>query len=218
MAAKQSVCKNCGCYYDNEPIIEVDTWNVGHYGCTMANAPRRIIGYEEITLCPHCGHDSAKNERVENQHKRDDYRKNYYDKLILTATLEGRVIKDIRNQCYFTPEEFEQLAQYEDTSSYKLETLDEMKLWIQARHIHFNNKLAELKKYESFMRRNDCLENQTDKKIVMHVCPECGTKMIVRNGKFGDFLGCLAYPNCKGTRNLDGTTRASVPFNTNFRR
>ncbi len=30
-------------------------------------------------------------------------------------------------------------------------------------------------------------------------CPQCGSKMALRSGKFGKFYGCTAYPNCKGT-------------------
>ena len=29
-------------------------------------------------------------------------------------------------------------------------------------------------------------------------CPECGKDMIPRKGRFGYFLGCSDYPNCKG--------------------
>lgn len=33
-------------------------------------------------------------------------------------------------------------------------------------------------------------------------CPKCGGKMYVREGKYGKFLGCADYPNCKGTRQI----------------
>lgn len=33
-------------------------------------------------------------------------------------------------------------------------------------------------------------------------CPRCGRPMAVRRGRNGDFLGCLGYPECKGTRPL----------------
>ncbi len=29
------------------------------------------------------------------------------------------------------------------------------------------------------------------------VCPNCGSKMLLREGRFGPFLGCSAYPQCK---------------------
>ena len=33
-------------------------------------------------------------------------------------------------------------------------------------------------------------------------CPKCGSSLIKRNGKFGEFWGCLNYPNCEFTRKL----------------
>ncbi len=32
-------------------------------------------------------------------------------------------------------------------------------------------------------------------------CPKCGNRLVVRNGEYGEFLGCSNYPNCKYTRN-----------------
>ena len=29
------------------------------------------------------------------------------------------------------------------------------------------------------------------------ICPRCGNKLVLRNGKYGEFLGCSNYPNCK---------------------
>lgn len=34
------------------------------------------------------------------------------------------------------------------------------------------------------------------------LCPRCGMAMKVRHGKFGSFLGCTNYPNCKGIVNI----------------
>ena len=31
-------------------------------------------------------------------------------------------------------------------------------------------------------------------------CPKCGSSLIKRNGRFGEFWGCLNYPNCKFTK------------------
>ena len=32
------------------------------------------------------------------------------------------------------------------------------------------------------------------------VCPRCGSKMLLRSGKYGQFYGCSKYPYCKSTR------------------
>lgn len=33
-------------------------------------------------------------------------------------------------------------------------------------------------------------------------CPLCGAMMVERKGKYGRFLGCSSYPDCKGTQRL----------------
>ena len=33
-------------------------------------------------------------------------------------------------------------------------------------------------------------------------CPECGNKLIKKRGKFGYFIGCSNYPNCRFTRKI----------------
>lgn len=38
-------------------------------------------------------------------------------------------------------------------------------------------------------------------------CPECGEPLKERWGRRGKFLGCSAYPDCRYTRNLDGSER-----------
>lgn len=48
-----TTCSKCGCIYSLKEEYEIDTWNIGHYGCTPANAPRRFKGYKDPG-CPHC--------------------------------------------------------------------------------------------------------------------------------------------------------------------
>jgi DNA topoisomerase-1 len=38
-------------------------------------------------------------------------------------------------------------------------------------------------------------------------CPQCGQKMMLRQSRFGPFLGCSGYPRCKTVLNTDGTPR-----------
>ena len=32
------------------------------------------------------------------------------------------------------------------------------------------------------------------------ICPECGGKLIMRNGKYGSFIGCSNFPKCRYTQ------------------
>jgi len=38
--------------------------------------------------------------------------------------------------------------------------------------------------------------------ISSETCPLCGSAMYIREGKYGKFLGCSDFPNCKGTRKM----------------
>jgi DNA topoisomerase-1 len=42
-------------------------------------------------------------------------------------------------------------------------------------------------------------------------CPKCGKGMIVKNSKFGEFLACEDYPQCKTTKNIAGVTEFKCP-------
>ncbi|MCG8619124.1 MAG: topoisomerase DNA-binding C4 zinc finger domain-containing protein, partial [Desulfobacterales bacterium] len=42
-------------------------------------------------------------------------------------------------------------------------------------------------------------------------CPECGKPMIKRTGRFGPFLSCSDYPDCKGIVNLDKNGAVKLP-------
>jgi DNA topoisomerase-1 len=44
-----------------------------------------------------------------------------------------------------------------------------------------------------------------------HKCPVCGKPMLYKTSRFGQFLGCSDYPNCKGTLKLDKEGNALPP-------
>jgi len=39
-------------------------------------------------------------------------------------------------------------------------------------------------------------------------CPDCGGPMKPRESKHGKFWGCANYPKCKGTRDVNGMSKA----------
>ncbi len=38
-------------------------------------------------------------------------------------------------------------------------------------------------------------------------CPECGSELVIRKGRFGEFISCSAFPKCKYTKNLQKQTK-----------
>jgi len=39
------------------------------------------------------------------------------------------------------------------------------------------------------------------------ICPKCGKPMVIKTGRFGKFLACTGFPECKSTKNLKDETK-----------
>jgi DNA topoisomerase-1 len=42
-------------------------------------------------------------------------------------------------------------------------------------------------------------------------CPECSKPLVIKNGRFGEFIACSGYPACRYTRNIVRTTGVRCP-------
>jgi DNA topoisomerase I len=42
-------------------------------------------------------------------------------------------------------------------------------------------------------------------------CEVCGKPMVIKNGRFGDFMACTGFPDCKNTKTVAKTTGATCP-------
>lgn len=54
--------------------------------------------------------------------------------------------------------------------------------------------------YKRFMPLVENADEKMEKIYPIYVdeeCPECGSKLVYRNGRFGRFLACSAFPNCR---------------------
>ncbi len=49
------------------------------------------------------------------------------------------------------------------------------------------------------LTKKDLTEKETDEK-----CDKCGKPMIIKTGRYGQFLSCTGYPDCKNAKPLDG--------------
>jgi DNA topoisomerase-1 len=49
------------------------------------------------------------------------------------------------------------------------------------------------------------IPSQKIAKPIDEFCPECGEQLLIRKGRFGEFIACSAYPKCKYTRPMEGT-------------
>ncbi len=57
---------------------------------------------------------------------------------------------------------------------------------------------------EENVKRSDVTHEAMDE-----LCPKCGKALSIRLGRRGRFIGCVAYPECDYTRNLDGEPGSS---------
>ncbi len=57
---------------------------------------------------------------------------------------------------------------------------------------------ANLLKKDKELDKKELTEETTDK-----ICDKCGKPMVIKMGRFGKFLACSGYPECKNTKQLD---------------
>jgi DNA topoisomerase-1 len=117
----------------------------------------------------------------------------------LSPTELGMTVTD-KLKPYF-PEimDVEFTAQMEDSLD-KIEDGDQR--WVDTVRAFYEKFKPDLKRAEKEMP-NEKAGEETDE-----VCPECGKPLLARRGRFGKFLACSAYPECKYTRNIGSDGRA----------
>jgi DNA topoisomerase-1 len=97
-------------------------------------------------------------------------------------------------------------AQLED----KLDKIEEGKDdWIETLQNFYDPFAVDLQQAASTMRNVKQEVEETDE-----VCDKCQRPMVIRWGRFGRFLACSGFPECKNTRELsseNGTQPASTP-------
>lgn len=89
-------------------------------------------------------------------------------------------------------------VQYTARMEEELDEVEDGKLaWTAALKEFYDKFTVDLKIAQQRMRDVKRQEILTDE-----VCDKCGSKMAIKFGKFGQFLACTNYPECKNTRDL----------------
>lgn len=65
------------------------------------------------------------------------------------------------------------------------------------------NNITDKKIRQEHVKKINDKKLKRDKDIGNMICPECGNKLKVKNGKNGFFLGCSAYPKCMYSVDID---------------
>lgn len=68
---------------------------------------------------------------------------------------------------------------------------------IEEFYVPFHENLE--KKYQEVQK--EVIEEKTDE-----ICEKCGKPMVIKQGRFGKFLACSGFPDCKNTKSIKKTT------------
>jgi DNA topoisomerase-1 len=81
----------------------------------------------------------------------------------------------------------------------QLDEIEEGKLnWRDALRNFYDKFSVELKRAEENIKNKKKISIPTDE-----VCEKCGSPMVVKFGRFGKFLACSNYPECKNTKEVE---------------
>jgi DNA topoisomerase-1 len=87
----------------------------------------------------------------------------------------------------------------------ELDEIEEGKLkWTAALHEFYEKFAKDLKNAESTMRAAKQQAIPTDE-----ICENCGAPMVIKFGRFGQFLACSNYPECRTTREVSKPASAT---------
>ncbi|MBF0416750.1 MAG: type I DNA topoisomerase [Magnetococcales bacterium] len=100
----------------------------------------------------------------------------------------------------FLVEHFEKYVDYHFTAHLE-DDLDAVsrgeKAWVPLLDSFWSPFKSQIEEKESTTKRSDITSEATDQK-----CPECGEPLFIKLGRFGRFLACSNYPECRFTQNL----------------
>jgi DNA topoisomerase-1 len=82
--------------------------------------------------------------------------------------------------------------------------------WLEAMHGFYQAFTRWLEQAKQKMKNVKAMEEPTDQ-----VCEKCGSPMVIKWGRFGKFLACSGYPDCKNTKELAGSGNGGSAAGTN---
>ena len=119
------------------------------------------------------------------------------EKKFLFPTDIGRVV------IHFLKDNFTELVGYQYTANVE-DSLDEIakgkKKYIPFLDSQYKPLIKDIQNAEKKVKKEDVvILGDSDEK-----CPVCGSAMVVKLGKYGKFLSCSRFPECKGMKDLNG--------------
>jgi len=119
----------------------------------------------------------------------------------LRPTDTGMVVND------FLVKHFPKIVDFQFTAKMELQ-LDEIAegqhRWVEIMKDFYKPFHAEIVEKTDSIKKEDVVNETTDE-----ICDKCGKPMVIKLGRFGKFLSCSAYPDCKNAKPLDKKQEAA---------
>ncbi|KKW00997.1 MAG: DNA topoisomerase I [Candidatus Kerfeldbacteria bacterium RIFCSPLOWO2_01_FULL_48_11] len=111
----------------------------------------------------------------------------------------GMLVNDLLVEHFPTIVDFKFTAHMEDDLD---EVAQGQKEWVPVIKEFYGPFKENLMHKDKTLTKKELTEEATE-----HICEKCGRPMIIKMGRFGKFLACTGYPECKNTKPLgdDGT-------------
>lgn len=114
------------------------------------------------------------------------------DKKLLVPTELGKIVTDLMKNYFKDIVDVQFTAQLEK----KLDDVEEGdKRWVEVMKDFYSQFVDVLKAADSQIERVDIPDEVTD-----ILCEKCGRNMVIKTGRFGKFLACPGFPECRNAR------------------
>ncbi len=115
----------------------------------------------------------------------------------------GIIVNDLVSRHFPDIVDIEFTAHMEDELDEIASEKREWKVVIQDFYTPFEKNLNEASQSMDKVKLPDEVTEET--------CPKCGKPMLIKTGRFGKFLACSGYPECKSTKSFQIKTGANCP-------
>lgn len=109
-------------------------------------------------------------------------------------------------------ENFTNIVDYKFTAEMeeKLDNVEEGKVkWVPMVREFYGPFHKNILEKEKTLKKADIVNEESDE-----ICEKCGSKMVIKLGRFGKFLSCSNYPECKNAKPLAENVREETPEET----
>lgn len=113
----------------------------------------------------------------------------------LKPTDLAMVVTDVLVENFHHVVDYKFTAEMED----KLDDIEEGKIkWVPMIKEFYGPFHANILEKDKTLKKSDIVNEETDE-----ICEKCGNKMVIKLGRFGKFLSCSNYPECKNAKKIE---------------